>query len=266
MQCLFNKDGKTESRKYPFDNNISVKMNDEGAYIAECPEGHQVKVIVQNPKFEILFDLSLIAYIDGYNREAISNLTSSYERFLEYCIEILLLKRKTDLSNYSNTWKEMKNQSERQMGAFLILWLSEFNEVPPKISNKKVSFRNNVIHKGYIPSNEETIDYIQTIYNLIFPMMVVLKTKYDKEINDHTMYRLMNLNKKYSHIECPSSTMGMASALGLYTALSEFNKKEIEDLISQTKRSSRFMYKKFKDQEYKDNRYQLLEALYGRFL
>lgn len=265
MQCNFDKT-KQQNRKYSFDNNISVHMNDEGAYIAECPEGHKNKVIIQNPKFEILFDLAIIAYIDGYNREAISNLTSAYERFLQFFIEIILLNKKIKPENFDKTWKKMKNQSERQLGGFMVLWLAEFDELPPMLHQNRVSFRNNVIHKGYIPSNEETLDYFRAIYDLLFPMIGTLKEKYDSSIQEHTMFRLMKLNNKYKDVECPSTTMSLGSKLGLYIALSEYKKKEIEELIEQTKKTSSLFYKKFRVQEHQNNRYQILEAIYGKYV
>lgn len=41
---------------------------------------------------------------------------------------------------------------------------------------KKASFRNNVVHKGYIPSSEEAIEYGQYVLTFIRSML--------KELND----------------------------------------------------------------------------------
>lgn len=54
-----------------------------------CSHGHKTTTIVQNPKYEILFDIGANAIVDGYYREAVSSFTSSLERFYEYSIKIL---------------------------------------------------------------------------------------------------------------------------------------------------------------------------------
>ena len=59
----------------------------------------------------------------------------------------------------------MANQSERQLGAFLILCLQE--GMSNRIEEQRSSFRNKVIHKGYIPSSKEAIDYGQYIMSFI---------------------------------------------------------------------------------------------------
>jgi hypothetical protein len=54
--------------------------------------------------------------------------TSSIERFHEFAIPCFLLHDSVPEAQVTAAWSEVKNQSERQLGAFIFLWLSEFEE------------------------------------------------------------------------------------------------------------------------------------------
>ena len=53
----------------------------------------------------------------------------------------------------------MAQQSERQVGAFTALYYKHLKELPDPLPQNAVEFRNNVTHKGYFPSKEETYNY-----------------------------------------------------------------------------------------------------------
>ncbi|MCK4830988.1 hypothetical protein KA005_85550, partial [bacterium] len=108
----------------------TLEFRDDGRYEICCSRGHKSVTVLQQQKFEVLFDIGANAIIDGYYREAISSFTSSLERFYEFCIKVFCEKRKISEDVYTNTWKQMSNQSERQLGAFLFLWANEFGETP----------------------------------------------------------------------------------------------------------------------------------------
>jgi hypothetical protein len=57
----------------------TVEFTDDGLYEATCPKGHKSITILQQRKFEILFDIGIYAINDGYYREAISSFTASLE-------------------------------------------------------------------------------------------------------------------------------------------------------------------------------------------
>jgi len=147
------------------DIDFEVELNDENLYEFVCPKNHRSLTQLQEQKFEILFDIASLALIDGYTKEAVSSYSSSLERFIEYCILIFSLKNSVKIESFSKTWKQMANQSERQLGAFLILCLQE--GILNRIEESRSGFRNKVIHKGYIPSSKEAIDYGQYIMSFI---------------------------------------------------------------------------------------------------
>lgn len=147
------------------DVDFEVELNDENLYEFVCPKNHHSLTQLQEQKFEILFDIASLALLDGYTKEAVSSYSSSLERFIEYCILIFSLKNSVTIDAFSQTWKQMANQSERQIGAFSILCLQE--GINNRIEAKRSEFRNKVIHKGYISSSKEAIDYGQYVMSFI---------------------------------------------------------------------------------------------------
>ena len=148
-----------------------------------CSRGHTSVTILQQQKFEILFDIGANAIIDGYYREAISSFTSSLERFYEFCIKVFCENNSMNDDTYNKVWKQVSNQSERQLGAFLFLWTNKFDEVPELLTNKDTKFRNEVIHKGKIPTKEEALIFGNTILKIIRPKIKQLLSLFDEEIS-----------------------------------------------------------------------------------
>lgn len=129
-----------------------VEIRDDGRYELTCAKGHQTVSILQQQKFEILFEIGLHAILNGYYREAVSSFTSSLERFYEFAVRAIHDKMTGSDELYQQCWAKVSNQSERQLGAFILLWASHFGELPELLSDDWVSVRNQVIHKGKIPN------------------------------------------------------------------------------------------------------------------
>jgi hypothetical protein len=55
----------------------SVEFRDDGRYEVQCPRGHRSITILQQQKFEVLFQIGAYAIADGYYREAVSSFASS---------------------------------------------------------------------------------------------------------------------------------------------------------------------------------------------
>jgi len=163
---------------------IVNELSDNGLYFYTCPKGHASKAILSNLKFELLFDLGLHAINDGYYREAVSSFTSSLERFYEFYIKVSWHSHGSSFDQIEQTWKQIANQSERQLGAFISCFIND-NIAQPQLmnSNKEIPFRNNVIHKGYIPKREEAIDYSKLILELIEKPLLKQKKKLSRAVN-----------------------------------------------------------------------------------
>jgi hypothetical protein len=140
-----------------------AEIRDDGMYEMVCSKGHKIMAWNQSQKFELLFDLGLMAFLDGYTRESVATVATSLERFYEFCIQYFLADLNIAMDQFVSTWKLLQKQSERQIGAFLMLCLAKLKSAPPFLSSAKIEFRNNVVHKGYIPSSDEAEGYIRDV-------------------------------------------------------------------------------------------------------
>jgi len=138
---------------------VVVTVNDERFFKMTCPNGHQSLTIIQQPKHEVLFELGMNALVDGYPREAVTSFESCLENFYGFCISQVSLDKGVDRASLDAGWKYMAKQSERQLGAFVMLWLNYFGSAPTLLSDKSRGFRNRVVHQGYIPGLDETLAF-----------------------------------------------------------------------------------------------------------
>ena len=183
MKC-FQVDGS------PPDEATSVELRDDGLYAVTCSRGHVSVTAIQQQKFEVLFDLGAMALIDGYPREAVSSIAAALERFLEYYVRVVSLKHGVASKALVDAWKPVSRQSERQLGAFLFVYLIENKKpVSPLIFETRPDlrggtkgetptwseFRNRVIHQGHIPSTEDVVAYGDLVYQWIYQLIGELK-------------------------------------------------------------------------------------------
>jgi hypothetical protein len=145
-----------------------TRLSDNGEYEVECGKGHISTVILDNVKFELLFEIGLNAIIDGYPREAVSSFASALERFYEFYWRVVMRHHGIDKSDIDSSWKPLSKQSERQMGAYVTAATLLTKNIPNLLNtNKEVPFRNKVIHNGYVPTTEEAIIFGDVVMELI---------------------------------------------------------------------------------------------------
>jgi hypothetical protein len=159
-----------------------VEFRDDGRYEFHCKYGHEMIFILQQQKFEILFEIGVNAILDGYHREAISSFTASLERFYEFFIKVSFEHLGGLDSSFIGCWKNVSNYSERQLGGFIFLWGIIFGETPKLLGSDLVSSRNAVIHKGKIPSKDEAIIYGNSVLVLLRQYLSEIKTKLPQEL------------------------------------------------------------------------------------
>lgn len=144
------------------------QLADDGRYEVRCDLGHESIVILDNVKFELLFEMGLNAIFDGYPREAVSSFTSSLERFYEFYWRVSMHYTGVPVTEIDEAWKPMSKMSERQLGAFITASMVLTGSKPRLLNpNKQVPFRNSVIHNGYVPTKAEAIDFGNTVMDLI---------------------------------------------------------------------------------------------------
>lgn len=206
-------------------------VQDDGVYAFDCRNGHHNVVIVQENKFEILFEIGLNAIADGYYREAVSSVTSSLERFYEFYMRAAALKNTIPKDQFENAWKAIRNQSERQLGGFILAYLIQTGKSPTLLDNKLVTFRNEVIHKGHIPSREKAIEYANAVLNLVNPILLHMKQTLEPEMHSLVLDRMRELNKKLDGTS-QRTVMRIGSTISVSTAASVPYPTTIEDRLS----------------------------------
>lgn len=143
---------------------------EQDLYRYECAVcGRKNAHILSREKFEVIFDFGALAFLDGYYREAVADFATALERFFEFFIRTVFRERGLSDETVKDTWKLLSRQTERQLGAFAALYLLFTGRRPDFLHDKRlrVEFRNNVIHKGHIPSQEEAAAYSETVHALI---------------------------------------------------------------------------------------------------
>jgi len=202
------------------------EIRDDGIYENRCPAGHDTTTFLQQQKFEVLFEVGANAILDGYYREAVSSFTSSLERFYEYALRILLSRPSNSDDLFNICWKEASSQSERQLGAFVFVWATNFGEAPALLPNALVKFRNEVIHKGKIPTKEEALRYGNAVLGVLRPKLYALKAEFAKEMAELT-FRQSHKQRAESSSNHPVATLGMATCVSL---MSEGTAKQDQSL------------------------------------
>ncbi|MBW7473353.1 hypothetical protein K0T92_01185 [Paenibacillus oenotherae] len=206
------------------------EVNEEGVSKVVCRNGHEMTVVLQNFKFEILFELGLKALEEGYYREAVSSFAASVERFYECCIKIFINKSGlTDRKNYDNTWKLISNNSQRQMGAFYFLFLNEFNETPTQVKNNVENFRNKVIHQGIIPEYVEVYEYSKYLYGYLIEIIKKVKIRCESSIINILMEEVSDKSAK---LEYPTWTAGFNTAINITQSIEMIGIKNFDEVLA----------------------------------
>jgi hypothetical protein len=182
---------------------IVLQINDESVYLRKCKNGHDNLFINSNEKYELLFESACQAIIDGYYKEAASSIASSLERLYEYSIKVISFKNKVESDDINLSWNEMKKQSERQLGAYIFMYLQTFKKKAPLLPNKQIEFRNDIIHKGYFPTYEEVVDFGEAVLKIIYNVLTTLKQNCKDGISKYEAFKSADLLRKTEGLKNP---------------------------------------------------------------
>jgi hypothetical protein len=198
---------------------VFVEMNDEGVYPFTCSNGHETFTLVQQEKFEILFDLGAMAILDGYAREAVSSLAASLENFYSFYIRVISSKFFLKSRDVEQTLSLVK-LSERKLGAFYLAYLMNSKEKPPVLSGRvgdftdPVQFRNKVIHEGYIATTADVVLYGNILLRYIFDLLIELNVK-DEAFLDNALQKHHIAQRAKLPNQVPLSVASIPSIIGL---------------------------------------------------
>ncbi|WJF88585.1 hypothetical protein [Bacillus subtilis] len=224
---------------------LETEISEKNVYELTCNNGHKKNYIVQIQKFELLYELAAYALLDGYTREAVSGFAVAVERLHEYCMQILLIKNSVSKENRDKTFKMVSRMSERQLGAFYYLYLSEFKEPPEQIQGERVKFRNNVTHNGEIPTYEKTLEYAEYIFNYIIRLLKKIRSieNIDQyELQYYRDYQMPTRVKEETLKGNPPTGMGVITMIGTSYGNWDYSDKNFKDQFEQLKKRERWLY------------------------
>jgi hypothetical protein len=138
---------------------VPVESGHNGLYTLSFPGGEERCFAIGMPVFALLHDIAVRSLLDGYYREAVMTLASSLERFYDYFIHVASLRQGIDEGPLQQTWKKIAKQSERQLGAFLFVYLLLNRQTCDLPTPKLAELRNAVVHNGHFPTEAETFFY-----------------------------------------------------------------------------------------------------------
>jgi hypothetical protein len=141
------------------------EVTEAGAAAGECSKGHQLRVIIQDEQYVLLFDSACLALLDGYYREAIGSFAASLERLYEFAIRVLCRHRGLETEAIDTAWKLVAKQSERQYGAFVFLFATHTGRAPDQWKHEEL--RNEVVHRGKLPTRNDAMTFGAACYDRI---------------------------------------------------------------------------------------------------
>ncbi|MFT5146638.1 MAG: hypothetical protein ACI9H1_001362 [Polaribacter sp.] len=213
-----------------------VQVRDEDLYEYKCSRGHVNLYFVKNEKFELLMESALYAIQDGYYREAISSLTSSLERLQEFLIKVLFRKYNTSERVFDTAWKKVSQQSERQLGAFIFLYVKEYRELPDNLTDNERKFRNSVIHKGRFPTYEETLKYGQRILDITYSNLKKIRESLEHIIREMSEEKQQSILNKFNELDASPFSHLSKTSINIYHDVSSFKKTNLVEYLDLIKK------------------------------
>ena len=159
-----------------------LEVGNKNPHQVICEKGHKWPLVITQHKHEILFEVAAHAIIDGYYREAVSSFAESLERYYEFFIKVISVVLPGDV--FEKGWKQIYSQSERQLGAYIFTYISICHKLPETLPQPLTTLRNNVIHKGYIPSRAEAIKLGEVVAKIINNGCNLLRRSKRVELNE----------------------------------------------------------------------------------
>jgi regulator of RNase E activity RraB len=160
-----------------FDSSLVTFLSDFGdEFVARgtCPRGHKYIGYITKERFDVLYESAVLAFLMGFELEAVLGFAASLERAQELFTIASLRSVQLDIEIIEKMWKQVSRQSERQLGAFLAQWLITTNQ-NFEISQSMIEFRNKVVHRGHIPLREETSTYASWVNDRLFDIIEVMR-------------------------------------------------------------------------------------------
>lgn len=207
-----------------------VEFRNDGRYEVACRNGHRFTMLLQQQKFELLFDIGAYAVADGYYREAVSSFAASLERFYEFFIRALMLQKNIESKTTEDAWKVVAAHSERQLGAFAFLYTLEFGRPPRLLRPALHKFRNEVIHKGKIPTRPEALVFGQAVLEIVRPILREAQERLPDGVQK-AVFRHLAQSRAPADQGQPVGTIAISTIISLSIADASHHARSLEEAV-----------------------------------
>lgn len=110
-------------------------------------------------RFQILLEIGLNHLANGQYRDAVISTQAALERYREFYLLVTAVKSGISYSKFSELWKILARQSERQLGAYLATVMFSTKSVGNDLSTANTEYRNVVVHGGFFPDEAKTMSF-----------------------------------------------------------------------------------------------------------
>ena len=159
---------------------VAGEMDDHGYIHVTCTKGHVGIVTFDSRRHQVLMESAACAFLDGYTNEVVAVMATALERAYEFYLRVSCKAKSIASATFEAAWKPMASQSERQFGAFQILYLLDHGAafcLDPKIPD----IRNKVVHKGRIAREQEALEFAEQVYTHIREIEASIEAKFPEE-------------------------------------------------------------------------------------
>lgn len=154
----------------------------------ECQHGHTTYVISETPRFPYLIQDGIEAYNSGFYIEAFHALYSGFEAYKKEFAAAFFFKKFNDVKKTKEVMKKI-DRSERLEGAFLVAFTElSGGKSPLSLSRDIVELRNNIVHKGMIPSSSDCEKIGNSIFKIIASSNKLFNNRQD---SNQDMFQLL---------------------------------------------------------------------------
>ena len=180
VSCLKCATNLAEGQEAP---TFQLELNDTQTFERDCPNGHKVTIVIQNLKHELLFEIAMRALCNGDTRGAVFNAASALESFYMFFIAVAFrsLNLQADPAQLRSAWL---HRSEQQAGGFAVAYSLLFGDAPPAAIIGRAKFRNDVVHAGLVPTQEQADQYVEAVYDVIVPLVDRLRALDDDKLDE----------------------------------------------------------------------------------
>jgi hypothetical protein len=194
---------------------IMMPYQDGPLYYLTCPSGHEERVLLGTPKHEILFQMGSYALLDENYWAAIAMFGSSLEEFWEFAHQCIYAYQKVtplplprvnepgNKARFENAWREVFKPQPPGTRQY---------PEPPVLTKDQYEIRNQVMHRGHIPTKEEAVDLGNAVLTRVAPATDALRWTLDGAVGEAS-HAIIADAKVRLHLDEPTASLGEATIL-----------------------------------------------------